>query len=179
MTSQSLDSKIKETIITVQDFPKPGVLYKDIAPLFLDPVLCNAMVDTLAEHYKSQSVEAVLGLESRGFLIGMPLALKLGVPFILIRKKGKLPRETYIESYDLEYGNATIEMQRDALSKGQRVLIHDDVLATGGTACAAGRLVQQAGAEIMGYSFLVELGFLEGRKTISTFSNNIYTLATY
>lgn len=177
--SYSLDSRIKEAIITVQDFPKPGIQYKDIAPLFLDATLGNAMVDTLVEHYKSQHVDAVLGMESRGFLIGMPLALKLGVPFILIRKKGKLPRETYIETYDLEYGNATIEMQKDALKPGQRVLIHDDVLATGGTACAAARLVKQAGAEIMGYSFLVELGFLDGRKTIAAFSDNIFTLATY
>jgi len=177
--SKSLDSRIKEAIITVQDFPKPGIQYKDIAPIFLDSALSNAMVDSLTEHYKLQHVDAVLGLESRGFLIGMPLALKLGVPFILIRKKGKLPRETHVETYDLEYGNATIEMQKDALKNGQRVLIHDDVLATGGTASAASRLVKKAGAEIMGYSFLIELGFLDGRKTISQFSHNIFTLATY
>lgn len=177
--SDTLENQIKQAIITVENFPKPGVFYKDIAPLFLNATLGNAMVEKFYEEYKSQDIEAVLGLESRGFLIGMPLALKLGVPFILIRKKGKLPRETYVESYDLEYGSATIEMQRDALKPGQRVLIHDDVLATGGTASAAGRLVKQAGAEIAGFSFLVELCFLNGRKTISTHSDNIFTLAAY
>jgi adenine phosphoribosyltransferase len=173
----TIEEKINATIVGVPNFPKEGIIYKDITPIFQDPALSKLILAELVNHYKSYHLEAVLGLESRGFLFGMPLALELGIPFILVRKKGKLPRSTYSVSYDLEYGQATIEMHTDALKPGQKVLIHDDVLATGGTASAAAELVLQAGAEITAFSFLIELGFLNGRKTLEKYSTSISTFA--
>ena len=172
-----MEAKLKAAVREVPDFPKPGILFKDITPLFLDPALSQEIIEHLHDHYASQNIEAVAGVESRGFLFGLPLALKLGVPFVLIRKKGKLPAETVEYSYDLEYGSAEIEMHKDALKPGQRVLVHDDLLATGGTANAAIHLCKQMGAEVAGASFLIELEGLDGRAKLEMPGANIHTLA--
>lgn len=175
----TLEQRIKQSITEVADFPKPGISYKDITTLFADANLCNEVLVELHNEFRSSEIGAVIGLESRGFLMGMPLALRLNVPFVLIRKKGKLPRQVFAVTYQLEYGKAVIEMHRDALKKNQRVLIHDDVLATGGTASAAAELVLMAGAEVAAFSFLVELSFLHGRSVLEKFHSPISTFAAY
>ena len=174
-----LEEKINNAIRNVPNFPKDGINFKDITPIMLDSILSNEIVDHLTEVYKDQRIEAVAGIESRGFLFGYPLAMRLGVPFVLIRKKGKLPYDKISHDYDLEYGSATIEIHTDALSKGQRVLIHDDLLATGGSAAAAGELVKKCGAEVIGFNFLVSLDFLNGSEKLHTFSDNIINLVRY
>jgi adenine phosphoribosyltransferase len=175
----SLSQKIIGAIADVPDFPKAGVIYKDITPIFQDSELCKEILEEMKSTFSASGAEAVLGMESRGFLFGLPLAMALDVPFILVRKKGKLPRESYAVSYALEYGEATIEMHKDALRPGQKVLIHDDVLATGGTACAAAELVRMANAEVIGFSFLSELTFLNGRENLKKFSEHISTFVSY
>jgi adenine phosphoribosyltransferase len=148
----------------VPDFPQPGIIFKDIAPLLRDPA---ALAETVARMAKSApACDAVAALESRGFLFGAPLALALGKPFVLVRKAGKLPGALHVESYALEYGDATIELQRDSFPSGARVLIVDDVLATGGTAAAAARLIERAGGVAAGFVFLLELEFLHGREKL-------------
>lgn len=151
----------------VPDFPKEGVVFKDITPLLADPESLRAVVAGIAGRYARGSVDAVLGLEARGFILGAPIALELGAGFVPVRKAGKLPRETHRASYDLEYGSETIEMHADAVGPGSRVLIVDDVLATGGTARAAVELVDKAGGTVVGFSVLVELGFLQGRRKLT------------
>jgi adenine phosphoribosyltransferase len=177
MLDSSLSKAIREVIRDIPDFPKPGILFRDITPLLARPVLCNELIAHLANDLKDWNVEAVMGIESRGFIFGMPLALKLGVPFVPVRKQGKLPHLTVSASYKLEYGEATIEMHQDGISPGQRVLIHDDVLATGGTASAAAELVEKCRGELVGYSFLVELSMLNGRERIQ--GTPIHTLLEY
>jgi adenine phosphoribosyltransferase len=174
-----LTTRIKEIIVDVPDYPKPGILFKDVSTVFENPILSNDIVNVMAGMYTSDKPDAIAGLESRGFVLGMPLAMRLGVPFILIRKKNKLPRERYSIDYELEYGNATIEVHKSAIQKGQRILIHDDLLATGGTAEAAGQLIQMAGAHVMGYNFLCELEFLNGRKRLEKISPQIFTFADF
>jgi adenine phosphoribosyltransferase len=176
---QTLEQRVFQAITNVKDFPQPGIDYKDITTLFMEPVLCNEMLAAMKAKYANTGIEGVLALESRGFLFGFPLAMALGVPFIMARKKGKLPRETFGVSYDLEYGSATIEIHKDSIKSGQKILIHDDVLATGGTAHAAAQLVKAAGGEVAGYSFLVELSFLEGRKKLAAHTHDVFTLAAY
>jgi adenine phosphoribosyltransferase len=175
----TLDEKIKLAMVDVHDFPKPGIVYKDITPIFQDPALSLDILEQLEYTYRNAGVEAIVGLESRGFLFAMPLAIRLGVPFVMIRKKGKLPRACYTVNYSLEYGQSAIEMHTDALTKGQRVLIHDDVLATGGTAGAAAELVLMSGAEVAGFSFLVELSFLKGRERLEKYSERVVTFARF
>ncbi len=174
-----IQERIKSAIRDVPNFPKEGIVFKDITPIMQDPVLSNDMLDHLVDFYKKQNIEAVAGIESRGFLFGYPLAMKLGVPFVLIRKKGKLPYEKISHAYELEYGSATIEIHTDAFKKGQRVLIHDDLLATGGSAEAAAHLVQKCGAEVVGFNFLVSLDFLDGSNKLTPFSHNIYNLVHF
>ena len=145
----------------IPDFPKPGIMFKDITPLFYNQDLCSAIVDGFIERMNTKP-NAILGIESRGFLFGFLTANKLGVPFVLVRKVGKLPYKTVAVSYDLEYGSSTIEMHEDALKPGWNVVIHDDLLATGGTAEAAARLVEKAGAKVIGFDFVVGLEFLNG-----------------
>ena len=174
-----IEERIKNAIRDVPNFPKEGIVFKDITPIMLDPVLSKDMVDSLVEKYKNEKIDAVAGIESRGFLFGYPLAIQLGVPFILIRKIGKLPYNKISHSYDLEYGSATIEMHVDAVSKGQKVLIHDDLLATGGSAEAAAKLLQKCGAEIAGFNFLVSLDFLEGKNKLTNFSDKIISFVNY
>ena len=175
----NLEERIKNAMVDVHDFPSPGIVFKDITPLFQDPKLLNDLVDAMAEACKNERRDAIVGLESRGFLLAVPLSMKLGVPFIMVRKKGKLPRECHSISYELEYGSSTIEMHKDALQPGSRVLIHDDVLATGGTAEAAAKLVQKAGAEIAMFQFIVELSFLKGMERMLPFTSRVTTFARF
>ncbi len=175
----SLENEIKSVIRDVVDFPKEGIVFKDITPIMMNPVLSTKIVDELASYYKDKKIDKIAGIESRGFLFGYPLAMKLGVPFILIRKKGKLPyKKTSIE-YDLEYGSATIEVHTDAISEGENILIHDDLLATGGSAHAAASLVESLGGKVAGFSFLVDLSFLNGEEKIKIHSNDIYSLVKF
>lgn len=175
----NLQDRIRGAITVVPDFPKPGIMYKDITTLFRDASLCKEILDDLDRQYRDKGIDAIIGLESRGFMFGFALALRLDIPFVLIRKKGKLPRQTFEMAYGLEYGESIIEMHRDALTEGQRVLIHDDLLATGGTAEAAARLVTTANATVAAFSFLIELSYLDGRKKLESFSPGISTFVTY
>jgi adenine phosphoribosyltransferase len=174
-----IESKIKSTVRDVPDFPKQGIIFKDITPILKDPILCQEITAALAGRLKDLDIDVVAGIESRGFLFGPALAQLLNVPFVPIRKAGKLPYKTVQQSYDLEYGTATIEVHEDALLKGQHVLIHDDLLATGGTVVAASELVKQLGAEVTGYSFIIALEFLNGKARLKPYSDNIFSLAVY
>ncbi|MDR8412230.1 adenine phosphoribosyltransferase [Nonomuraea sp. 3-1Str] len=158
-----LRTLILDRIRDVPDYPKPGVLFKDISPLLADHVAFAAVVDELAGLH---TVDKIVGIEARGFILAAPVAYRAGAGFVPVRKKGKLPSETLEESYDLEYGSATIEVHRDAFTEGDRVLIVDDVLATGGTAEATVELVRRAGAEVVGVAMLMELAFLQGRERL-------------
>lgn len=162
----SLQDKIKSLIRDVPDFPKPGILFKDITPLLENPSVVREIVSEFAANYQGQTVNAVAGIEARGFLFGFLLAQHLGVPFIPVRKAGKLPYKKVSQSYDLEYGSASIEMHLDALEKGWRVVVHDDLLATGGTANATGKLIEALGGEVAGFCFIVDLSFLNGSKLL-------------
>ncbi|MEQ8470511.1 MAG: adenine phosphoribosyltransferase [Marinoscillum sp.] len=162
-----ISDKLSKTIRDVPDFPKPGILFKDITPVLADPSLSAEVSSEFFNYWKDRGVEAVVGIESRGFIYGLQLAQQLGVPFIPVRKAGKLPFKTIKHSYDLEYGSAEIEIHTDAISAGQKVLIHDDLLATGGTAKAAAELIGKIGGEVVGFSFLVELSFLNGSKALN------------
>lgn len=161
--------RLRGMIRDVPDFPQPGVLFKDITTLLQDPEGLRLTMSALAIPWKNQQIDRVLGMESRGFIFALPLALELGAGFVPVRKKGKLPADTIFEEYDLEYGSATLEIHRDAIQPGMKVLLVDDLLATGGTASASTRLVQRLGGEIVGLSFLVELDFLNGRKTLGDY----------
>jgi adenine phosphoribosyltransferase len=174
-----LEDKLKNVIRDVPDFPKPGILFKDISTIMLNPELSKEVVAHLASVYRDQKIDAVAGIESRGFLFGYPLAMALDIPFILIRKKGKLPYNKKSFAYELEYGTAEIEMHDDAVTAGQNVLIHDDLLATGGSAAAAAELVKQCGGKIAGFSFLVNLSFLNGDKKLQKYSSNSMNLVSY
>ena len=150
----------------VPDFPKAGILFKDISPVLQHPAAFTEVVDLLAEDARAQEAETIVGIESRGFLFGVPIALQLGLPFAMARKLGKLPFDRIAEEYALEYGTNTVEMQIDAVNPGQRAYIVDDLLATGGTAAAAARLIERLNGQVCGFGFMVELSFLEGRKNL-------------
>ena len=165
MANQELITKLENTITNIPDFPKEGIQFKDITPIFLNPKLYEEAVDEMVKFSKGK-VDVVCGIESRGYIFGTAIAVKLGVPFVLIRKKGKLPPPFIAEKYDLEYGTAEIEMKTDQIQQGQRVLVHDDLLATGGTAAAAARLVQRQGGKVAQFSFLIELKDLKGREKL-------------
>ena len=157
-------------VVDVPDWPEPGVVFKDITPLLADHTAFTEVVEALAETGRDDAggtvVDYVIGMEARGFILAAPVALALGAGFVPVRKAGKLPRESYAESYSLEYAQATVEMHRDALPRGARVLLVDDVLATGGTVAATTRLVGRAGAAVHGVAVLMELSFLPGRETV-------------
>jgi adenine phosphoribosyltransferase len=173
-----MQEKLASAIRTVPDFPKPGIQFKDITPLLADPSLLRHAVNLLADEWKDQGITKVLAIESRGFILGAMLADELDAGFVPVRKEGKLPFTTIKESYDLEYGKDTIEMHIDALSASDRVLIHDDVIATGGTAAATHRLTEFAGASVAGFSFLIELSFLNGREQLPT-GTPLHSLLSY
>ncbi len=168
---------LKQTIRSVPDFPIEGILFYDITTLLKDPDALKASIDQLTEKYKDAGVDAIVGIESRGFIFGMPLAYQLGVGFIPVRKPGKLPAETIEESYALEYGTNSLEIHVDAIKKGQKILIVDDLLATGGTAEATCKLVEKVGGEILGLAFAVELTFLNGRDKLDGY--DIFALMQY
>lgn len=157
---------LKQAIRTVSDFPEPGIQFKDITPVLGRPDLLRLAIGALIEPFQKQTITKVVGIESRGFILGGMLAHHLDAGFVPVRKKGKLPYQTIAESYQLEYGTDTIEMHIDAITSGDRVLIHDDVIATGGTAEATIRLVERAGGEVVGCTFLIELIALEGRRRL-------------
>lgn len=164
-------------IRSVPDFPKPGIVFRDITPLLADPAGLDQAVAQLAEPYHDRKVDLVVGIESRGFIFGAAVARQLGVGFVPIRKPGKLPAATTKVSYELEYGSDSIEIHTDAISPGQRVLLIDDLLATGGTMAAACQLVTGLGAEIVAIAFLIELSFLNGRAKLA--GHDILSLITY
>jgi adenine phosphoribosyltransferase len=155
--------QLSNYIRTIEDFPKPGISYKDITPLLMNHQACNYAVNQLVEGLEGKHVDKVVGIESRGFMFGMLLAKALGVGFIPIRKPGKLPSNTLSQSYDLEYGSDTIEIHRDAIQSGDRIVIHDDLLATGGTASAACKLIEQLEGHLVQLNFIIELDFLNGK----------------
>ncbi|OBU78450.1 adenine phosphoribosyltransferase [Mycoplasmoides gallisepticum] len=158
-----LIAQLKKTIITVKDFPKPGILFYDITPILLDPKLFDQVISVMAEVAKKSNADMIASPESRGFLFGVPLANKLKLPFVLVRKQNKLPRATFSASYDLEYGkNNVIEIHQDAIKPNSKVMIVDDLLATAGTVDAISRLVEQAKSEVVSYSFLIRLKDLGG-----------------
>jgi adenine phosphoribosyltransferase len=167
---------IKDAIRDVKDFPKEGILFKDITPVLQDGKLLSLIVDLMDANYKEKPTK-IIGVESRGFIFGTALAYKLGIGMVTVRKKGKLPCKTYEASYALEYGEATLEIHQDALEKGDRVVIVDDLLATGGTAEATLKLVKKFDVEILGIEFLIELEALKGRKVLA--GENVNTIITY
>ena len=171
---------IEPLLRDVPDFPKPGILFKDITPLLSNPQARTKVIEEIVKHYAPQNIEAVAAVEARGFIFGSLLAEALGIPFIPVRKSGKLPYQKIQESYSLEYGTASIEMHIDAIKPGTRVLIHDDLLATGGTASAAGNMVKRLGGIVAGYSFIINLGFLPGEKVLTeSFGVKPHFLVTY
>lgn len=175
----TLETDLKTVIREVQDFPIPGVNYKDISPIFMHPHLIEASAHGIASFWLNKGVNKVMGIESRGFLLGPQIARELNAGFVMVRKAGKLPPQTFSMSYTLEYGNATIEVIRESILPGDKVLIHDDLLATGGTASAAAKLVEGLGAEVAGFGFLVNLPFLNGETKLKAFSNEIHSLISY
>lgn len=163
----NVEELLRSRIIDVADFPSPGVVFKDISPLLADHDAFSAAVDAVVAHHLDATVDNVVGIEARGFIVAAPAAYRLGAGFVPIRKAGKLPGPTHETAYDLEYGTNVLQVHRDAFAPGDRVLIVDDVLATGGTAAAAARLVQAAGAEVVGFSVLLELRFLGGLNALA------------
>ena len=168
--TETAGEALRRLIIDVPDYPEPGIVFKDITPLLADHAAFTAVVEALAaagrDDTGATAVDKVVGMEARGFILAAPVALALGVGFVPVRKVGKLPRETYQVSYALEYGEATLELHRDAVSPGERVLLVDDVLATGGTVAATRELVESCGGIVTGVAVLMELSFLPGRDTI-------------
>jgi adenine phosphoribosyltransferase len=168
---------LKQHIRHVPDFPKAGILFYDITTLLRDPAGFKITVDMLATPYQGQDIDAVVGIESRGFILGAAVAERIGAGFIPIRKPGKLPAKALKETYDLEYGKDALEIHADAVEKGQRILIVDDVLATGGTAAAAAQLVKKLGGELHGLAFLIELLFLSGKSKLT--GENVFSVLQY
>jgi adenine phosphoribosyltransferase len=158
--------ELERYIRTIKDFPKPGIGFKDITTLLKEPQAFAQAVDLMAAHFREKQVQKVVGIESRGFIFGAPLALQLGAGFVPARKPKKLPAATVREEYALEYGIDAIEMHVDAIAKSERVIVIDDLLATGGTASATGRLVEKLGGQLLGFAFLIELDFLHGRQKL-------------
>lgn len=174
-----IEKEVRRAIRDVPDFPKTGIVFKDIMPIFQNHELCRKITLKIIEQFANQKLDAVVGIESRGFFWGLLLAQELKLPFIAVRKKGKLPYKTVSYKYDLEYGSSEIEMHQGIVSPSQKVLIHDDLLATGGTAAAAAELIKSQGAEVAGFSFLVILDFLKGEDLLKSYSSNINTIVRY
>ncbi len=168
---------LKPFIRDIPDFPKEGIVFKDITPLLANPKAVDAAVTQIADHYRDKGIQLVAGVESRGFLFATAVALKLNAGVIPVRKKGKLPYKTISLSYDLEYGSDTVEVHEDAAANGEKVLLIDDLIATGGTAAASAQLLEKAGAKVEGVCFLVELDFLKGREKLANY--NVHSLLHY
>jgi adenine phosphoribosyltransferase len=171
--------KVRSLIRDVPDFPRPGIVFKDLTPLLLNPGVSKDLVEEIRLHFSGIKIDAVACLESRGFWFGMLIAQAFNAPFIPIRKKGKLPYSSLSCNYSLEYGEECAEMHTDAIQKNWNVLIHDDVLATGGTAIAAAELILQAGGKVAGFAFILALGFLKGNDRLLKYTSNIQTIVTY
>ena len=165
------------TIRSVPDFPMEGILFYDITTLLKNPAALRSSIDQLTERYQGEGIDAIVGIESRGFIFGMPLAYQLRVGFVPVRRPGKLPAETIAESYTLEYGSNTLEIHVDAIQAGQRVLVVDDLLATGGTAKATCRLIEKLGGQVASLAFAIELTFLNGRKVLPNY--DVFSLIQY
>lgn len=174
-----LSQKIQSVIRDVPDFPKPGIVFKDITPILMNPVLCEEVVSGMKQKLNGVKVDAVVGVESRGFLFGMMLANALSVPFVPVRKVGKLPYKVVSHKYELEYGAAEVEMHVDAIRKDWNVVLHDDLLATGGTAAAAAELIEKLGGRVSAFAFVIELEFLNGTKTLKKYSDKMISLVKY
>jgi adenine phosphoribosyltransferase len=170
-------ARIRNAIRDIPDFPKPGIVFKDITPLLADGRLFGDTIDALAGRYKDQKIDTVLGIESRGFIIGAALAYKLGAGFSIVRKPGKLPYETHSASYQLEYGSDRLEIHVDGVAKNSRVVIADDLIATGGTAKATAELVTKLGATVVECAFVIELAFLKGRNRLKP--HGVFSLLRY
>ena len=171
--TETLQAKIRD----VPDFPEPGIVFKDIMPLLADPATLRETVDLLADWIEPRKPDVILGAEARGFILGAAIAYKLGCGFVAARRPGKLPWETVSATYALEYGENSLELHADAIADGQRVLVHDDVLATGGTAWAICNLAEQLGGVVVGTAFVIELAFLEGRKQLEQY--DVFSLISY
>ena len=169
--------QIEALIRDVPDFPEPGIVFKDITPVLADPIAFSTIIDLIVVHFGRGNVDKVVGIEARGFILGAPVAYHFGAGIIPVRKKGKLPYETLEESYALEYGTASLEIHTDAVQAGERVLVVDDVLATGGTAKAAASLVERVGGKVCGIATLIELDFLKGRDKLQGY--DLFTLIHY
>jgi len=170
-------ASIRTAIRDIPNFPKPGIVFKDITPLLASGALFGKTIDLLARRYQDQKINTVLGIESRGFIIGAALAYKLGAGFSVVRKPGKLPYETHRASYELEYGTDTLEIHIDAIARGARVVIADDLIATGGTAAATAELVSKLGATVVECTFVIELSFLKGREKLRP--HGVYSILQY
>ena len=169
--------QIEALIRDVPDFPEPGIVFKDITPVLADPIAFSTIIDLIVVHFGRGNVDKVVGIEARGFILGAPVAYHFGAGIIPVRKKGKLPHETLEESYALEYGTASLEIHTDSVQPGERVLVVDDVLATGGTAKAAASLVERVGGKVCGIATLIELEFLQGRDKLQGY--DLFTLIHY
>lgn len=174
-----IENQLKAVIRDIPDFPKPGIVFKDITPLLQHSELVELAVQEFARRLENIEFDVIAGIESRGFLFGFLLAQYMKKPFIPIRKQGKLPYHTVSESYKLEYGQATIEMHEDAFPKGTKVLLHDDLLATGGTVVAASKLIEKVGGSVAGYTFVISLDFLQSAGRLTRFNENIISLVGY
>ena len=170
-------NQLSDSIRSLPNFPKKGIVFRDITTLLKNADALKKAVDLFSEKYRNSKIDKVVCIESRGFIIGSALAVNLGAGFVPVRKKGKLPAEVITEQYALEYGTDSVEMHVDAIQPGERVLLHDDLLATGGTMCAAIKLVEKLQAKIVGVSFLIELSFLQGRKRMQ--EQDVYSLIIY
>jgi adenine phosphoribosyltransferase len=176
-----LQEKLKQTIRNVPDFPKPGIQFKDITPIFLYPDLCDEIADSIINNFLHNhgKVDAVCAIESRGFFIGILIANKLRVPLFPVRKAGKLPSQTKSYTYNLEYGTATLEVHTNVIKPTWNIMVHDDLLATGGTAMAAAELIKMEGGKVAGFSFIVGLNELKGKEKISPYSENIVSVIEF
>jgi len=183
MRNKAIDAagleSVRKSIRTIPDFPKKGILYRDITTLLLDPGAFRRSIKAMAGHYGKKDIDIIAGAESRGFIFGAALAYELGVAFVPLRKPGKLPAKTIKANYEKEYGTDSLEVHDDAIRKGQRVLLVDDLLATGGTIRAAAELVIRLGARLAGFCFLVELSYLDGREALEDLGADIFSLVQY
>ncbi|AFU60356.1 adenine phosphoribosyltransferase [Candidatus Nitrososphaera gargensis Ga9.2] len=178
-TTKAKQFDLRDIVASYPDFPKPGILFRDINPVFRRNDALNYIIDEFYRAYGKAKVDAVAGIESRGFVLATALALKFGKGVVMIRKAGKLPGKTLKKSYDIEYGSAVMELQQNAISKGESVLIADDLIATGGTAVAAAQLVEEIGGKVAGFAFIIELSDLHGADRLRKMGYKVQSLVTY